>query len=127
MTESTVVSGIYKTTATINTAGRYVCYATCSGFFDSSEEILVNPENIYTLVKQNRHYNISVEEVERTNVSPTASQTTRNVPLDKTDYIITKIKLNSDSNWGSTTASGLVYAWYRTVNDLAPYKMSGNN
>ena len=127
MDESTVVSGIYKTTATINTAGRYVCYATCSGFYDSSEEVIVNPENIYTLVKQNRHYNISVEEVVRTNVVATVSQATRKVPLTKTDYIITRIKWDFESDWSSTTVSGLVYAWYRTDTDLVPYKMSGDS
>jgi hypothetical protein len=127
MAESTVTSGIYRTTATINTAGRYICYATCSGFFDSSEEILVNPENIYTLVKQNRHYNISVEEVERTNVSPTDFQKTRHVPLDQTDYIITRIKWDTDNDWSSTTVSGIVYAWYRTETDLVPYKMAGDS
>jgi len=123
LTESTVTSGIYRTTLSIDTAGRYVCYAICSGFYDSSEEIIVNPENIYTLVKQNRHYNISVEEVVRTNATPTASQTTRNVPLQKTDYIVTKIKLDTDGDWSSTTVSGLVYAWYRTIDDLVPYRM----
>jgi hypothetical protein len=127
LTESTVTSGIYKTTLTVDTAGRYICYATCSGFFDSSEEILVNPENIYTLVKQNRHYNISVEEMVRTNATPTVSQTARNVPLQKTDYIITKIKLDTDSDWGSTTISGIVYAHYRTIDDQVPYKMGGDS
>lgn len=123
MSESTVTSGIYYTTASIDTPGEYICYATCYGFFSSSEEIIVNAENIYELTKQNRYYNISVEEVVRTNSVPTSSQTARNVPLNKTDYIITYIKSDSDSNWASTTASGVVYAHYRTsVSDL-PYKM----
>ena len=55
LVESTATSGIYRTTLSISDSGRYICYATCSGFFDSSEEIIVNPENIYELTKQNRH------------------------------------------------------------------------
>lgn len=125
MVESTVTSGIYKTTATIDTAGRYVFYATCSGFYDSSEEIIVNPENIYELTKQNRHYNLSVEEVVRTNAVATSSQTIRNVALNRTDYIITRIKGDDDSDWGSTTVSGLVYAWYESTDHTLPYKMGG--
>lgn len=127
LAESTTTAGIYKMTATINTAGRYVCYATCSGFFDSSEEIIVNPENIYTLVKQNRHYNISVEEVLRNNVTLTASQTTRKVGLNKTDYIITKIKGDVDGDWSTTTVSGIVYAWYNSIIEDLPYKMGGDS
>ncbi len=125
MTESTVASGIYKTTATINTAGRYVCYATCSGFFDSSEEIIVNPENIYTLVKQTRHYNISVEDVLRTNPAATASQAARNVALNRTDYILTLIKTDSDTDWSTTTVSGIVYAHYISLDHTVPYKIGG--
>ncbi len=125
MAESTVTSGIYKTTATVNTAGRYVCYATCSGFFDSSEEIIVNPENIYELTKQNRHYNISVEDVDRTNAVATASQTIRNVALNRTDYILTIIKGDDDSDWSSTTVSGIVYAWYESTDHTVPYRMGG--
>lgn len=125
MSESTVTSGIYKTTATISTAGRYICYATCSGFFDSSEEILVNPENIYELTKQNRHYNISVEDVVRTNASPTSSQAVRYVPLNKTDYIITEIKGDGDGDWSTTTVSGLIYAWYESTDHNVPFKMGG--
>lgn len=125
LTESTVTSGIYKTTLTIDTAGRYVCYATCSGFFDSSEEIIVNPENIYDLTKQNRHYNLSVMDVDRTNASPTSSQAVRNVPLNKTDYIVTIIKGDDDSDWSSTTVSGIVYAWYESLDHNVPFKMGG--
>jgi hypothetical protein len=123
LTESTTTSGIYKTSATINTAGRYVYYATCSGFFDSSEEIIVNPENIYSLVKQNRQYNISVEDVLRTNSTPTASQTVRNVSLNNTDYISTYVKWDDDTTWSGSTISGTTWAWYRTIVDEIPYKM----
>ena len=46
--------------------------------------------------------------------------------MDKTDYIITVIKDNLDSDWGSTTVSGVVYAWYRDSGDSLPYKMADN-
>lgn len=127
MDESTVTSGIYKTVLTIDTAGEYVCYATCPGFYDSSEEIIVNPENIYTLVKQNRHYNLSVEDVVRTNAVATASQTIRNVALNKTDYILTVIKGDSDNDWSATTVSGIAYAWYISTDHNVPFKIGGPN
>lgn len=121
--ESTVESGIYRGTASISDAGRYVIYATCSGFLANTEEVLVNPENIYELVKQNRHYNISVEDVIRTNVVPTTSQTVRKVGLGQSDYTITRIKQDTDTTWSGTTTSGVIYAWYRDEDDCAPYKM----
>jgi hypothetical protein len=128
MPESTVTSGIYYVTASINTPGKYICYATCSGFFSSSEEIIINEENIYELTKQNRHYNISVEDVKRTNESATASQQTRKVPMNKTDYVITKIKGNDASSWtGVEVVTGIVYAWYETTQSTVPYKMGGSD
>lgn len=124
--ESTTNPGVYKKELTINEPGIYYAYATCSGFNVGVEEIIVNPENIYELAKQNRHYNISVEDVMRTNVTATASQILRKVPLEKTDYIITKIKGEDDADWsGPTVASGEVYAWYRDINDEVPFKMAG--
>jgi hypothetical protein len=127
MTESTSTRGIYNTEISLSSAGRYIFYATCSGFSENAEEILVNPENIYELTKQNRHYNIGVEEVLRTNAIATASQTTRNVALNKTDYVINRIKMDSDSYWNGTTVSGNIYAWYRNLGDDIPYKMGGPN
>jgi len=91
-----------------------------------TEEIIVNSEDIYELTKQNRPYNIYVEDVQRTSVIPTASQTARNVPLTKTDYIITKIKDDGDEDWSSVTTSGVVYAWYNSGESI-PYKMSGSS
>lgn len=119
--ESIVTSGIYTETLTLNIAGNYICYATASGFFSSSEEIIVNPENIYDLTKQ---YNVFVEDVTRTNITPTASQTVRNVPLGETDFIINKIKKSSESDWTTTTISGIAWAWYKSVTDALPYKMA---
>ena len=127
LTESTVELGIYYTLVSIDEPGAYVVYATCSGFMVNSEEIIVNEENLYQLTKQNRHYNISVEDVIRENAIATASQTIRKVAVGNTDYIINKIKSDSDSDWsGSTVASGTVYAWYKDESDSIPYKMSGD-
>jgi hypothetical protein len=125
LSESTTESGIYRDSLTINTAGKYICYATSIGFYSSTEEIIVNPESIYDLVKENRHYNISVEEVLRTNPTANASQIARNVGLQKTDYIITKLKGDTDSDWSGTVTSGTVYAHYRGITDDLPYKMGG--
>lgn len=121
--ESTVEPGIYRGETSISDSGRYVIYATCSGFLSNIEEVLVNPESIYELTKQNRHYNISVEDVIRTNVVPTTSQTVRKVGLGQSDYTITRIKKDTDSTWSGTTTSGIIYAWYRDEGDCAPYKM----
>ena len=125
LTESLVEPGLYRGLSSIATGGEYIIYATCSGFITNTEEAIVNPENIYVLTKQNRHYNISVEDVLRTNATPTASQTTRKVPMGQTDYVITVIKQDSDSDWSVTTTSGITYAWYRDINDRVPYKMGG--
>ena len=121
--ESPNESGIYRTSTTISSPGEYILYTTCSGYLPESEDIIVNAENIYDLVKQNRHYNISVEDVTRTDEPPTASQTARNVPLNKTDYIVTKIRSDGSSDWSGATTSGVVYAHYSDITDEVPYKM----
>jgi len=126
LSESTFAPGIYRSSASIPTIGTFIIYATCSGFLTNTEEIVVNPENIYELTKQIRHYNISVEDVVRTNATPTPSQAARNVPLDGTDYIITKIKNDSASNWDSSTVSGTVYAWYESTSEKLPFRMGDN-
>ena len=123
--ESTVKQGIYKTTLNIPDDGVYICYTSCSGFLTATEDLIINSENLYNLIKQDRHYNISVEDVIRTTIIPTASQTVRKVPHGKTDYVATRIKGDDDSDWSTTTASGVVFAWYKTVSDEVPYKMGG--
>lgn len=125
--ESIIEAGIYRTTESIPTTGRYVIYCTCSGFVSNTEEVIVNEENIYDLTKQNRHHNISVEDVPRTNSTPTASQVTRKVPMNKTDYIITRIKGDSDSDWSITTTGGILFAWYRSITDELPFRMGGES
>ena len=123
--ESVVEAGIYRTTESIPTAGRYIIYTTCSGFVSNTEELIVNPESIYDLEKMNRQYNISVEDVPRTNAGATASQAARNVPLNKTDYIITRLKGDGATDWTGTVSSGIVYAHYRAITDDLPYMMGG--
>jgi hypothetical protein len=127
LTESSVEDGIYETTLSFSAAGKYLFYATCSGFTTNTEDILVNEESLYDLTKQNRHYNISVEDVIRENAIATASQTIRKVAVGNTDYIVNKIKMDSDSDWSGTTASGVIYAWYKDLSDSVPYKMGGPN
>lgn len=123
--ESSVETGVYRKLLTLSGSGEYICYVTCSGYASNVEDIIVNQENIYSLVKDNRNYNIGVEDIIRTNDPPTASQTIRKVPFNKTDYIVTIIKGDDDDDWGNTTVSGLVFAWYKNVTDNAPYKMGG--
>lgn len=128
LTESTIEPGIYKTTATIEPAGTYIIYCTCSGFISNTEEVIVNQENIYEVTKQNRVYNTYVEDVVRTTASgnETASQIIRKVGYGKTDYIITKIKEDTDANWDNPVSSGIAYAHYNSTVDDLPYKMSGD-
>ena len=126
LTESSIEPGIYSTLASVNTSGQYIIYATCSGFLSNTEELIVNQEDVIEIVKQNRHYNTSVEDVIRTTVTPTASQAARNVPLGLTDYVLTEIKADASLDWtGGTIASGIVYAHYRSESDDVPYKMGG--
>jgi len=125
LSESLVEPGIYRTEETIPAAGDYIIYATCSGFITNTEEVIVNPESIYDLEKQNRRYNVAVEDVIRENPAATPSQTLRKVALGNTDYIITWIKYDYDTTWSGTTTSGNTYAWYRAESDPVPYKMAG--
>ena len=118
--ESTVEQGLYKNVESVSESGQYIIYATCNNFITNSEELIVNPESIYDLTKQ---YNVFVEDVTRTNVTPTASQTVRNVPLGETDFIINKIKKSSETDWAFATISGTAWAWYRSVTDALPYRM----
>ena len=127
LTESTTEPGIYRTTVSIPDPGEYIIYASCedSDFLSNIEGVIVNPENIYTLVKQNRSYNLSVEDVIRNNAIPTASQILRKVDVGQTDYLINRVKRDSEFDWnGATVASGSIFAWYRNLEDDVPYKMS---
>jgi len=124
--ESTCNDGIYKAEVSISGAGIYRAYATCAGYNVGTEDIIVNPENIYDLTKQNRHYNISVEEVLRENAAASASQTARKVPMGQTDYIINRVKLDTANDWsGQTIASGTIFAHYRSTTEDLPYMMGG--
>lgn len=123
--ESAIEAGIYRTEVSIPSDGSYVCYVTCSGFLTNVENIIVNQENIYEITKENRSYNTSVIDVVRTTISgsETASQLSRNVPMNKTDYIITYLKLENDNDWSNPVSSGISYAHYESIDSSLPYKM----
>jgi len=123
--ESTVEPGIYKIMLFIEEPGVYIAYISCPGFLSNTEEIIVDNESIINIIKQNRHYNISVEDVIRENDTPTSSQSIRKVPKGRTDYVVTRIKRDKDIDWsGDHVVEGRVYAWYRNDRDKAPYRMS---
>lgn len=123
--ESTVEEGIYKTELSINGSGSYICYVTCSGFITSTENIVINEENIYEITKENRTYNTSVVDVKRTSVSGTVSQLNRKVDVGNTDYVVTVIKHDGDYGWNAPVASGVNFAWYESLETALPYMMSG--
>jgi len=125
--ESTVTQGVYKAEVSIPDSGIYICYATCSGFYAGTEEIVINDESLYELSKTNSPHNLSVIDMPRTTVSgnATASQVARNVPYGKTDYIISIIKRDSDVDWSNPVTSGISYAHYRTSDDDLPFMMGG--
>lgn len=125
--ESSVEMGIYKTEVSIPTPGTYICYATCSGFVAGYEDIVVNNDSIIEFTKANLPHNTSVMDVPRTTASGdmTSSQISRNVPFGKTDYIVTKIKRDEDSDWSDPVSSGISYAHYVSTEDRLPYMMGG--
>lgn len=125
LSESAVVSGVYSTILSISSAGNYIIYVTCAGFFSGVEEVLVVDNNAISTSAASFHYNLSVENVLRTSTTPSASQIIRKVPLGKTDYVITKIKRDHDVDWSSPISQGSVYAWYKDEHDKVPYKMGG--
>jgi hypothetical protein len=127
--ESSVESGVYTKMFSIDTAGDYIVYTSSDNFMSGAEDIIITEdehEELADLIKQNRHYNLSVEDVIRENAVATASQTTRKVALGNTDYILNTIKPDADSDWSGSTVSGVVYAWYRNESDSVPYKMAGD-
>jgi len=125
LVESSVEAGIYKKEISIPTAGSYICYATCSGFLASTETIAIKEESIFDMYKYNLPYNTSVIDVQRTSISGTLSQIARNVPLNKTDYIVSMTKHDTDLNWNNPVSSGVSYAHYKSINDDLPYMMAG--
>jgi hypothetical protein len=121
-------SGHYRTEFIPNEIGTWYLTVYHDTYFpwgksDSIQIYQSDFDEITELVKQNRNYNVSVEDVVRKNVTQNASQAARNVPMDKTDYIITRIKGDNDATWSETTVSGISYAWYKSITDTLPYKM----
>ena len=125
LSESSVENGIYKTELSLSEAGSYICYATCSGFISSTEEILINEVNPVDVFKYNLPYNISVIDVPRTTISGTTSQINRGVSVGDTDYVVTLIKRDDDLDWSNPVSSGVSYAHYTSMSSNLPYMMGG--
>lgn len=75
-------------------------------------------DGIGKLIKQVRQWNIATEDVLATVVIPN-----RNVAIGKTNYILIKIKEDSDSDWSNPIREEKIYAWYKYVGDDRPYYM----
>lgn len=125
LAESSIEGGIYKAEVSLPSAGTYICYATCSGFFSSSEDIVVTEENCIDAAKYNLPHNISVMDIIKTTVSGNSSQLARRVPLGKTDYIVTLVKRETDVDWSNPVSSGTSYAHYTSTSDALPFMMGG--
>ena len=128
MWESTTVSGVYLYTTYI-TETEYdangtlyrVYYKTPSGYTDGADDIMIY-DDLYKLTEQNRHYNLSVENVLAYTADIVPAQNPRNLSDNVTNFVITKIKSEKSANWDSADIH-YVYAWYQTVGDKIPYKM----
>lgn len=125
MTESTVASGVYIYTTFIdqseyNTYGsQYRAYFITGGEYANGAEDIAIHDRSYDI---GEHGNLSVENVLVIG-SEIPGTNPRNLSAGVTNFVKTKIKLGSDSNWDSASPTFLVYAWYNAVGDLIPYKM----
>lgn len=127
MAESSEVPGIYLYTTHV-TQSEYTTHGslyrayfkTPSGYSDGGDDIMIN-DDLYKLVRENRHYNLSVENVLTIGSEITATNP-RNLSTGVTNFVKTRIKAESQANWDSATPN-LVYAWYQTVGDQIPYLM----
>lgn len=114
--EDTTYSGIYTKYVTISAAGNYKVFYKSSGFSSGVEEIIVRKEALSELIKQMRQHNISME-----NVSAIDNISSRNVAIGKTNYIIIKIKNDSDVDWSNPVSERKVYFHYKNMGDDQPY------
>jgi hypothetical protein len=112
----------YKATD-FSAAGEYT--ATLSGIqadLDNPDQykadVSIYALDIMKLVKQNRQWNMSTE-----NILATSIISARNVAIGKTDYILIKIKEDADSDWTTPIREEKIYAWYKTMGDDSPYYM----
>ena len=127
MVESAKLGGIYIYTMHI-TKAEYDSYGTLwrayfdapTGITDGAEDIMIN-DDLYELVRENRHYNLSVENVLALNAE-IPNPNPRNITDNVTNFVKTKIKAEGDANWDSADVH-YVYAWYKTTSDKIPYKM----
>ena len=119
--------------ATLSGTDRYTYGSNESFIEDIADAVWDEPQNEHTfagsfgaqiidLAKQNRQYNISLEEVRAT-----SNILSRKVATGEVSHIIYRIKDDADSDWTGATVSGTVYMWYRTLGDTAPYKVGASS
>ena len=118
LVEDTTYSGIYSKYVTINSAGNYKVFYKSDGYASGVEEVIVTENSLATLIKQVRQHNMSVE-----NILATTNIPSRNVAAGKTDYIIIKIKNDSDIDWSNPISERKVYSHYHNLGDDQPYYM----
>ena len=104
MVESSKIAGIYIYTTHV-TKAEYDTYGTLyrayfdapAGYTDGAEDIMIN-DDLYELVRENRHYNLSVENV-LVLAAEIASPNPRNLSDNVTNFVKTRIKAEGDANW----------------------------
>ena len=118
LTEDTTYSGIYSKYVTINVVGNYKVFYGSVDYASGAEEVIVTEESLAKLIKQVRQHNMSME-----NVLATVNIPARNVAIGKTNYVIIKVKNDSDVDWSSPISERRVYSHYRNMGDDQPYYM----
>ena len=116
--ESPQFSGTYSKEISLPSPGDFRAYYTVQGYPTGIEYIKVEQESLADLIKQNRQTNMSVE-----NVLATQDIPNRNVAVGRTDYVIIRIKRDSDTNWDSPITTRRLYAWYAQMGDDQPVYM----
>ncbi len=53
----------------------------------------------------------------------TTIQAVRKVGIGRLDYVVLKVKKNSDTNWDSPLDEQTLYAWYYNLGEQNPYKL----
>lgn len=115
-------NGVYCRYISLTTPGNYRAFYETDGYPVGSEEVIVNVESLYKLIKQTRHNNISVE-----NVMATVDVPSRKVQAGQTNYVIVRIKDDAASDWAAPVKVENVYAWYTTMGATQPFFMGANS
>lgn len=124
LSESSMTEGVYSTELAISTADSYIGYIYGTGFATVAKNIMIYDESLESIFQSSLLHNLLVETVVREG-SATTSQMLRNVGVGKTDYVITKAKRQSDTDFTSPVGSGISYAYYRSPYSDKPYLMGG--